>query len=52
VYYDDDEEYAKAVEWYEDVYYDDVAASKAEHKKECERRLAQIREDIENGVIE
>ena len=45
------DEYAKAVKWYEDSYYDDVAECKAELKKECERKLAQIRDDIENGVI-
>jgi hypothetical protein len=46
-----DEEYAKAVEWHEDVYYDDVGECKAELKKECERKLAQIREDIESAAV-
>lgn len=46
-----DDEYTKAVEWHEINYYDDIAEYKAELRKECERKLAQIREDIENGVI-
>jgi len=46
-----DEEYAKAVEWYEMPYYDDIREYKKELKRECKEKLAQIREDIENGVI-
>ena len=47
-----DDEYAKAVEWYEDNYYDDIEEHKKVLKEECKRELAQIRKDIENGVIE
>ena len=44
-----DEEYAKAVEWHERMYYDDVMECKEELKEECKEKLAQIRNDIENG---
>ena len=46
-----DEEYAKAVEWHERTYYDDIRVYKIELREECEKKLKQIREDIENGVI-
>jgi hypothetical protein len=44
-----DEEYTKAVEWHTVVYYDDIEEYKTELREECEKKLAQIREDIENG---
>ena len=46
-----DEEYAKAVEWYEMSYYDEIREYKIELRKKCEEKLAQIKEDIENGAI-
>ena len=47
-----EEEYQKAVEWYRDVYYyAEIEDFKIELKEECERKLAQAKEDIKNGFI-
>ena len=45
-----DNEYAKAVDYYKSVYYDDVDEYKTELKEECKHKLAQIRDDIENDA--
>lgn len=47
-----DDEYSRAHDWYEINYHDDVEEHKKVLKEECEQKLAQIREDIENGLIE
>lgn len=45
-------EYQKAVEWYTEVYYyAEIEDFKIELKEECERKLAQAKEDIKNGFI-
>jgi len=45
-------EYQKAVEWYTEVYYySEIEDFKIELKKECNRKLAQAKEDIKNGFI-
>lgn len=46
-----DAAYAAAVKWYTAVYYDDIEEYKTELREECEDKLAQVREDIENGVV-
>lgn len=46
-----EKEYEQAVEWHRIVYYEDISEYKTELRKECEKKLAQIRDDIKNGAI-
>lgn len=46
-----DEEYAKAVEYYEDIYNEKLADYEKELKEKLGLRLRRIRQDIEAGII-